>query len=69
MLKQMNYAVVILAFVMILATGYWWAKGRNYYTGPRVTAHVVDGGIVLAEDNEKLSDSEQKPAGLGAQLS
>ncbi|KAJ9164654.1 Amino acid permease [Coniochaeta hoffmannii] len=66
--NNMNYAVVILAFVMLLATGYWYLKGRKYYTGPRVTAHIVDGGVVLTEDNEKLSDSEKRPAGLGAQL-
>jgi hypothetical protein len=64
----MNYAVVILAFVMIIATAYWYIHGRTYYTGPRVTAHIVDGGVVLAEDKEKISDSEQRPAGLGAQL-
>lgn len=67
--NNMNYAVVILAFVMFVATAYWYIHGRTYYTGPRVTAHVVNGGVVLTEDNEKLSDSEQKPAGLGAQLS
>lgn len=65
----MNYAVVILAFVMFVATAYWYIHGRTYYTGPRVTAHIVNGGVVLTEDNEKLSDSEQRPAGLGAQLS
>lgn len=64
----MNYAVVILAFVMLVATVYWYIKGKKYYTGPRVTAHVVDGGVVLTEDNEKLSDSEKRPAGLGAQF-
>lgn len=64
----MNYAVVILAFVMIIATAYWFLHGRTYYTGPRITAHIVDGAVVLADDNEKLSDSEKRPAGLGAQL-
>jgi hypothetical protein len=66
----MNYAVVILAFVMFIATAYWYIHGRTYYTGPRVTARIVDGHVVLAEEreNEKLSDSEKTPAGLGAAL-
>ena len=64
----MNYAVVILAFVMIIATAYWFIHGRTYYTGPRVTAHVVDGGVVLTEESDKASDPEKRPAGLGAQL-
>ena len=65
---QMNYAVVILAFVMIIATAYWFIHGRTYYTGPRVTAHVVDGGVVLTEESDKASDPDKRPAGLGAQL-
>ncbi|KAB5535165.1 amino acid permease [Coniochaeta sp. 2T2.1] len=65
---NMNYAVVILAFVMIVATVYWYIHGQTYYTGPRVTAHIVNGGVVLTEGDEKLSDSEKRPAGLGAQL-
>ena len=64
----MNYAVVILAFVMIVATVYWYIHGKTHYTGPRVTATLVDGGIVLTDGVEKLSDSEKRPAGLGAQL-
>lgn len=62
----MNYAVVILAFVMLCATVYWYAKGRKFYTGPRVTAHVVDGGVVLTDDQTEMSDPEKRPAALGA---
>ena len=42
----MNYAVVILAFVFALSTGYWYIAGRKYYRGPRVEARVVDGHVV-----------------------
>jgi hypothetical protein len=53
--NQMNYAVVILAFVMILATSYWFIHGRSYYVGPRVTAHVHNGGVVPAEsESDKM---------------
>lgn len=55
----MNYAVVILAFVMLIATVYWYIAGRKYYTGPRTTAHIVDGRVVAAEETDKLSDPEK----------
>lgn len=63
----MNYAVVILAFVMLLATVYWFIHGRTYYVGPRVTAHVHNGGIVPAESESDRMDPEKSPAGLQAQ--
>lgn len=63
----MNYAVVILAFVMFLATGYWFLKGRKYYTGPRTTAHIVNGGIVEDDSgSQKSTDPEKKAAGVTA---
>lgn len=31
---QMNYAVVVFAFVLLFASGFWYTHGRHYYTGP-----------------------------------
>jgi uncharacterized membrane protein YqiK len=52
----MNYAVVILAFVFLLAFSYWFISGRHYYIGPRSEAQVVNGGVVakdMSPDHEK----------------
>ena len=63
--EQMNYAVVILAFVFVLAFSYWHIRGKYYYTGPRVRAHVVDGAIVNEENSES---GEAGIAGKPAEL-
>jgi len=61
--QQMNYAAVILVFVFLLATAYWFIRGHKYYTGPRTRAHVVDGHIVQDERAE-LADQEKATAGF-----
>ena len=55
---QMNYAVVILAFVFIVSLGYWYLRGNKYYTGPRSKASIVNGTIVEHVDTNKLADPE-----------
>jgi hypothetical protein len=64
----MNYAVVILAFVMIVACAYWFIHGRTYYYGPRVNAHVIDGAIVLQEDSAESSNDQEKAVGTSTGL-
>lgn len=59
----MNYAAVILVFVFLLATAYWFLRGRKYYTGPRTQAHVVDGHIIR-DDSAELGDQEKAAAGF-----
>lgn len=54
----MNYAVVILVFVLLVALVYWFIAGRKYYIGPRTRAHVVDGRIVKDENEGRINDSE-----------
>jgi hypothetical protein len=58
----MNYAVVILAFVFLLATSYWFVRGRKYYVGPRSQAHVVNGGVVEDPAPNVILDQEQAMA-------
>lgn len=65
--EQMNYAVVIIAFVMLIATVYWYIRGRKYYVGPRVTAHVHNGGIIPVDSEDEKTDPERSPAGHQAQ--
>lgn len=55
----MNYAVVILAFVLLFSLVYWYIAGRKYYVGPRTEAHVVDGMIIKDPGESELRDSEQ----------
>lgn len=55
----MNYAVVILAFVMSVALVYWYIHGRTYYTGPRITARVINGAIVAREETDSAHDQEK----------
>lgn len=57
--STMNYAVVILAFVFFLALGYWYIHGRTYYTGPRMTAQIIDGAIVIQDD---IADADKEKA-------
>lgn len=63
----MNYAVVILAFVFLLATSYWFVRGRKYYIGPRSQTHVVNGGVVEDPAPEVILD-EEKVVATGAQI-
>lgn len=30
----MNYAIVVLVFVLLFSAGFWYARGRHYYKGP-----------------------------------
>jgi len=60
--NTMNYAIVILAFVFIVATGYWYLQGHKHYTGPRTRAHVVDGQII---NDEIGSGDDQEKATTG----
>jgi hypothetical protein len=54
----MNYAVVILAFVFVVALVYWFIRGKYFYTGPRTRAHVVN-GMVIEDQLAKIQDQEQ----------
>jgi hypothetical protein len=45
----MNYALVIVAFVFLVSSIYWFVHGRHYYTGPRTHARIVGGMIVTAD--------------------
>jgi uncharacterized membrane protein YqiK len=55
----MNYAVVILAFVLLVAIVYWFIAGQSYYTGPRTNAKVVNGMVVSDDSAETLGDQEK----------
>ena len=56
----MNYAIVILAFVLLLAIVYWFIDGRFYYTGPRTHTRIVDGMVVSDDSTEKLGGQEKR---------
>lgn len=55
----MNYAVVILAFVLLFSLAYWFIAGKKYYVGPRTHAHVVDGMIIKDPSESELRDREK----------
>ena len=54
----MNYAVVVLMFVLVVATAYWFIHGRKFYIGPRTHAHLEHGEIV--EDTGKVINDQEK---------
>lgn len=56
----MNYAVVIVAGVFVIALSWWYISGRHYYTGPRTRAHVENGVIV---NDESGTDEQVKAVG------
>lgn len=58
-MPQMNYAVAILLFVFVLASVYWWLRGRFYYIGPRHQAHLENGVIVPDDSSEIVSEEVQ----------
>jgi len=52
----MNYASVVLTFVIAFSIGHWFVRGRKHYTGPRSHAHIVNGDVVI---DENLLDQEK----------
>lgn len=51
----MNYAVVILAAILLFS-GLWWAiSGRRFYVGPISETQVLDG---VATEKEKANSSD-----------
>lgn len=43
MFFQMNYAIVVLAGILLFALLWWYISGRKTYIGPRVKAQLVLG--------------------------
>ncbi len=66
---NMNYAVVILVFVFLLALAYWFIAGRFYYTGPRTHAHIEAGAIIEDESNDAIDDPEKAVSASAAPTS
>ena len=56
----MNYAIAILALVLIVAFVYWFISGQYYYTGPRTHARIVDGTVISDDSAETLGDLEKR---------
>ena len=54
-LDTMNYAVVFLAFILFVATVWWFLHGRRTYTGPIMQAEIRarDGEVVPGAVMEK----------------
>ena len=38
--NTMNYAIVFLGFILVVAALWWYAGGRKYYTGPLIEAQI-----------------------------
>ena len=51
----MNYAVVILAAIFLMAGIYWLISGRKFYVGPISETQVIDG--LPAEKHGKTSEN------------
>ncbi len=57
----MNYAVVVLMFILFVATAYWYIHGRRYYIGPRPHAHV-EHGVIIEDPSDGANDQEKANA-------
>ncbi|KAK3685428.1 amino acid permease [Podospora appendiculata] len=66
---NMNYAVVILTFILVIATAYWFIHGQQFYTGPRTHAHIdiAHGHIVVDESDSPTVEDQEKGATAGPQ--
>jgi len=58
--ENMNYASVVLVFVLLFSLVYWFLGGRKTYNGPRTHAHIANGEVVSIE--EVLPDEEKASA-------
>ncbi|KAL1842995.1 hypothetical protein VTJ49DRAFT_3472 [Mycothermus thermophilus] len=47
--ENMNYASVVLAFVIASSVAYWFLHGRRHYIGPKSHAHIADGEVIVDE--------------------
>jgi len=54
---NMNYAVVVAAFIGIFSVGWWFAGARKTYVGPR-TKDLVTVGETSGEDDEAAEREE-----------
>lgn len=48
----MNYAIVFLAFILLVSLVWWWVHGRKFYTGPIVQATIEGEGMGMANGEE-----------------
>ncbi len=60
--SQMNYASLIIASFLLISLGYWFARGRHEYVGPRV--HNL-AGPVLVNGGSAALPSRIASAGAG----
>lgn len=54
----MNYVTVLMAATMLFAVIYWYASGKNYYTGPRVKAQLIIGTERSSNDEKNIIEDE-----------
>jgi len=70
--KEMNYAVVVLGFVLIFCTVYWWLPGiggRYFFTGPvRTIDEIVGDSPELQREVEQRIMEERKEKDEGVEL-
>ncbi|KAF2173388.1 hypothetical protein M409DRAFT_61824 [Zasmidium cellare ATCC 36951] len=54
---NMNYAIVVAAFVGVFSLGWWWAGARHKYTGPRTLELLVT--VPESDPDERQSHAGQ----------
>lgn len=52
---NMNYAVVVAAFIAVFSLVWWWAGARRTYTGPRTQDLLV---VVPSDEDECVGEEE-----------
>ena len=56
----MNYAVVYLAGILFFALGYWFLRGKRFYTGPLVEAEIDEADSTERSSGEEISKNNQE---------
>ena len=58
----MNYASLIIVAFLVVSVGYWFARGRYEYVGPRThKSPVVDGNVVATPILNEAEFTTLKP--------
>jgi amino acid transporter len=68
--QEMNYAVVVLGFVLVFCVVYYYVPGfggKTFFTGPvRTIDDIVDGNSEVAAELESKILNEKEVSGLGS---
>ncbi|KAK4108130.1 amino acid transporter [Canariomyces notabilis] len=57
--ENMNYASVVLAFVIAFLTTHWLLRGRKHYIGSRTQVRLANGEAAALDESHRVADQER----------